>query len=85
MGIPAGGATASPQADAIHKGVLCLREMAPAVWEMTQHVDPGGYFLSSLPRATNPRVSSSISSPLFPPYARTQGKWLQMQFTVLAL
>ena len=39
--IPTGGAIASPEADAIQSMVPCLREMAPAVWEMTQRMDPG--------------------------------------------
>ena len=71
-GIPAGGAIASPQA---WRAVLCLRKMASAVWGMTQHRDPGGCSFSSLPRATNPWLSSCISSPLCPPSAAAQGKW----------
>ena len=30
-----GGAIVSPEADAIQRGVLCLRKMASAVWGMT--------------------------------------------------
>ena len=51
--VPAGGAIASPQADATWRGVLCLRKMASVAWCMTQHKDPGSCSFSSLPRATN--------------------------------
>ena len=43
---------------------------------MSQHRNPGGCFFSSLPRATHPRLSSSISSQHCPPSARAQGKIL---------
>ena len=69
---------AFPQADATLRRVFFLRNMASAVWGMTQHRDPGSCSFSSLPRATNPRLSSSVSSPLCPTFAGTQGKWLQM-------
>ena len=29
--------------------------MASAVWGMTQQKDPGGYYFSSVPKASNPR------------------------------
>ena len=80
--IPAGGAIASPQADAIWRGLLCLRRTASAAWGMTQHRDPGGCSFSFLPRAICPRVSSHISSPPCIPSARAQGKWLQLKFYV---
>ena len=73
-GIPGGG-IASPQADAIQRGLLCLREMAPAIWGMTQHQYPGDCSLSSLSRATKPRISSSIASPLCTPFTTTQDEW----------
>ena len=78
--ISVGGATGSPQADAIQRGVLYLGKIAPAVWVMTQHRDPGGCSVSSLPRTNIPRLSSTVSSPLYPPSAGAQGKWLQMEF-----
>ena len=78
--IPVGGAIASPQADATWRGVLCLRTMASEVWGMTQYRDPGGGSFRSLPRATNPRLPPSVSTPLCPPSARAQCKWLQMKF-----
>ena len=62
-----------------------LIETAPAVCLMTQHMDPGSCSFSSLPRATNPRPSSNVSSPLCPLIAGAQHKWLQMKFYVLAL
>ena len=52
--IPVGEATASPQADVTWWGMLCLRTRASAVWEMSQHHDPGGWPFSSLARTTNP-------------------------------
>ena len=53
------GLIASPQTDAIWRGVLCLRKMASAVWGMSQHRDPGRLYFrlfkfSSLSRSTNP-------------------------------
>ena len=83
--IPVGGAIASPQADVIWRRVLCLRKMASPVWGMTQHRDPGSCSFSSLPRATNPRLFSSVSSSLCPSSAGAQGKGLQMKFCALAL
>ena len=44
--------------------------MAGAVGAMAQHQDPSSRSLSSLPRASVPSLSSSISSPLWPPFAR---------------
>ena len=82
--ISVGGATGSPQADAIQRGVLYLREMAAASRGMIQHMDPGGWSLSSLPRATNTRIFSSISSLLCPPFASIQDKWMHTNFCVLA-
>ena len=64
--ISGGGATASLQADATRKGVVCLSKMAPPVWGMTQYRDSGGYSLSSLPKGSVPSLSSGISSPLCP-------------------
>ena len=55
--ISAGRSIASPQADATWRGVLYQRQMATAVWEMTQHRDPGSCSFPSLPRATNPRLN----------------------------
>ena len=52
---------------------------------MTQHQDLGGYFLSSLRKASVPSRSSSVSNPLFPHFARPQGKWPQMKIYMLAL
>ena len=68
--IPVGRAIASPQADATWRGVLWLRKIAPVVWEMTQHRDPGSCSFRSFPRATSPGLSSSVSNPLFPPSTR---------------
>ena len=53
---------------------------ASAVWRMTQHRDSGSCSFSSFPTPTSPRLPLSSSNPLWPPYARTQGKWLQMNF-----
>ena len=44
-----GRAIASPHADVILRGVVCLRVIAPALWGMTQHLGPGFSSLSSLP------------------------------------
>ena len=52
---------------------------------MTQHMDAGSCSVSFLPRATYPRLSSSISSPLCPPFFGTHDKWPQMKFCALAL
>ena len=68
---------------AIWRGVICLRDMASAVSRMIQHRDPGSCSFSSLSRATNPSLSSSISHPLCPPSSRALGKWLQMKFRAL--
>ena len=46
-------------------------------WEMPQHRDSGSCSFSALPRATSPRLFSSISSPLCSPSAGAQVKWLQ--------
>ena len=83
--IPVGVAIASPQADAIQRGVLCLRNIVSAVWGITHHRDPGSCSFICLPIATNPRLSSRVSNSFFPISARTQGKWLQMKFCALAL
>ena len=53
------GAIVSRQAAASCRGVVCLSRISAAVWGMTQHQDPSGYSLSSLPKA-------SVSSPLCP-------------------
>ena len=76
---------ASTQADTLWRRVLCLVKMAPAVWGMTQHRDPGGISFSSLPRDTDTRFPSSISSPHCLPSARDQDEWLQMKFYAFAL
>ena len=60
--------------------MLCLKKMASAIWEMTQHRDPGGSSFSSLPRPTIPRLSPHVCSPLCLPSAGAQSKWLQMNF-----
>ena len=54
--------------------------MAPAVWGMSQHRDPGHSSLNSLPLAANPRLSLSVFSLLCPPFAGVHGKWLQTNF-----
>ena len=53
------GAIVSRQAAASCRGVVCLSRISAAVWGLTQHQDPSGYSLSSLPKA-------SVSSPLCP-------------------
>ena len=83
--IPVDRAIASSQADATWTGVFFRRRMAPAVWGMTQHRGLGSYSFSSLPRVTNPRLSSSVCSLHCHPSARAQGKWLQTKFCGLAL
>ena len=42
-------------------------------------------FFQHVPRSICPKLSTYASSPLCPPSARAQGKWLQMQFCVLTL
>ena len=65
--IPVDGAIASPQADAIQRGVLCLREMASAVWAVTQSRGPGGCSFSAFPGATNPRLpQASLANSVLP-------------------
>ena len=62
-----GGTIASPQADATWRGVLCLREMALAVWGMTLHKDPAGCFSVLSPEPPTPdstQVSLAHSVPL---------------------
>ena len=51
-------------------------DWAQGYWWLTFHLSP---------RATNPRLSSHGSIPLFPPSTGAQGKWLQTKFCVLAL
>ena len=70
-----GGGIVSPQADAIQRGVLCLREMSPAVWVITQNMDPGGCSLSFLFRATNcdSPQASLVHSSLPLPVPRVSG------------
>ena len=65
---------------------ICMRYLFPSlyfysVWSR----DLGGCSLSSVPRATNPKIPLHPSSPLCPPSARAQGKWLQTKFYPLAL
>ena len=67
------GVVVSPQAVATQRGVVCLSKMAPAVWGVTQHQDPGSCSVSSLPKATILSVSSSISSPLCSPLCQSPG------------
>ena len=43
---------------------------------------PGSSSLSSLQRASSPRLFSSIFSLLFPPFAGIQGKWQQRNFVL---
>ena len=62
-----------------------MSKRASAVWGMTQNQDPGVCSLSSLIKATSHSVFSSVSSPLCPPFARDQGKWLQVKIYVLAI
>ena len=52
--IPVGGTVVVLQADASWRGLFCLRNMAPAVWGMTQSRDPGRSSFTSLPGATSP-------------------------------
>ena len=47
-------------------GVVCLSTKAAVVWGMSQHWDPSGYFLSSLPKGSTPSLSSGVCSPLCP-------------------
>ena len=56
--------------------IVSLSSMAVAVWVMTQHQDPVGHSLSSLPKASIPSVSPSISRPLCSPFARNLCLWL---------
>ena len=51
---------------------------------VAQHSYPAGCPFISLPRATNPRLSSHDSSPLYPNFAQAQGEWLWMRFWTLA-
>lgn len=80
--ITEGGAIAS-QADVIWRGILCWRDMASAVWEMTQPRDLGSLSLCFLTRATSPRLSSYISSSFCLPSARSQSVGLQTENHVL--
>ena len=45
--------------------------------------DPSGYFLSSLPKASIPSLSSSLSSPLCPPLPVIYCLWLSPSFLYL--
>ena len=47
--------------------------MTVAVWVMTQHWDPSGYSLSSLPKVSIPCFSSGVSSPLCPCLCQSPG------------
>lgn len=47
---------------------------------VTQHRNPRGCSLNSLPNATNPSLSSYNSSPLHPLTARVQGEWVIVRF-----
>ena len=47
----------------------CLRRMVAALGVMTQHRDPSDPTLSSLPKASVPSLSPSISSPLCSPFS----------------
>ena len=67
---PVVGVIVLSQAAAAWRGVVCQNRMVPAIWGMTQHQDPSGYSLSSLPKASIPSLSSSVSSPLCLPFAR---------------
>ena len=50
-----------------------MSKMAPAEWRMTQDQDPGTCYVSSLPKATVPSLSSCVSGPLrLPHFARAQ-------------
>ena len=70
--IPEGRAIASPQADAIQRGVLCLEKMASAVWGLTQHMDPGA-LPSVVPRTTNSLYTFLVHSALPLPEPRVSG------------
>ena len=56
------------------------RKMASEVWGMSQLQDPRNYFLSSLPKATVPSLSSSFSSPLWPSFARARVSDCKLNF-----
>ena len=51
------GCCLSPHATAARRGVVCLSMKAAADWGMTQHQDPHGSSLSSLPKASIPSHS----------------------------
>ena len=63
------GCCFSPHATAARRGVVCLSMKAAADWGMTQHQDPHGSSLSSLPKASVPSLSSSLCSPLCSTFA----------------
>ena len=67
--IPPGvGAIISPQAAAAQSRVVCLSRMF-AVMGVGSALDLCSYFLSSLPKASVPSLSSSLSGPLCPTFA----------------
>ena len=71
---PGGTAIASPQAAATQRGLVFLSKIAAALWGMTQHQDPCGYSLSSLPKTSVLSLSSSIYSQLCPhPISQSPG------------
>ena len=70
---PERGAIASPQADATQGECSAWARWPLQYGGMTQHEDPGGCSLSSLPNATVPSLSSGISSPLCTPLCQSPG------------
>ena len=57
---PAVGAIVSPQVAAAWRGVVCLSRMITAYGGWLS-MDPGSYFLSSLPKASVPSLSLQVS------------------------
>ena len=62
--------------------MLCLRKVASTILGLTQYRNPASYSSSSLPRATNPRLSSSISSPLCLPFEQPRVSGWKWNFVV---
>ena len=50
--------------------MVCLSRIVAVYGRLAQHQNPGAYSLSSLPKASFPSLSSSLSSPLCPTFAR---------------
>ena len=72
------GLIASPLADAIWRGVLCLRKMAPSRWGITQYIDLVAFPSVLVPEPPTPDSpqSSSVHSALLLLEPRVNGyKW----------